>query len=66
MNKMFQILGKCNNKGEDMKSCGLTDGAVCSIVARVGAVTLVFVLAIAHAHTPVLAGEITAGVHCGK
>lgn len=59
----------CNIE-EDMRGVmgrtGLTDGAVLSIEASARAVTLVLVLAVPHTHTPVLAGEITAWVHCGK
>lgn len=37
-----------------MRITGLTDSAVLAIVAGASAVTLVFVLTIPHAHTPVL------------
>lgn len=63
---MFHIPQKCNNQREDMMSRGLTGGAVFSIVAGVGAVTLIFVLTVAHTHTPVLTGEITARIDCGQ
>lgn len=45
---------------------GLTDCAVFSIEAGAGTVTLILVLAVANTHTPVLTGEVTAWVHCGK
>lgn len=49
-----------------MKSRGLTGGAVFSIISGVCAVALIFVLTVAHAHTPVLTGEVTAWVDCGQ
>ena len=48
------------------KLLSLTDGAVFSLEAGAGAVTLVLVLSIPDTHTPVLAGEIAARVHCRK
>lgn len=49
-----------------VRKSGLTDSAVFSVVAGTSAITLILVLVIPHTHTPVLTGEITAWVHCGK
>lgn len=45
---------------------GLTDGAVFSEVSGTSAITLIFVFAVSHTHTPVLTGQIAAWVHCGR
>lgn len=45
---------------------GLTDCAVFSVVAGTSTVTLILVLTIPDAHTPVLTGEGTAWIDCGK
>lgn len=45
---------------------GLTDCAVFSVVAGTSAVTLILVLTVPDAHTPVLTGEGTAWIDCGK
>lgn len=45
---------------------GLTECAVFSVVAGTSAVTLILVLTVPDAHTPVLTGEGTAWIDCGK
>lgn len=49
-----------------MRVSGLTDSAVFSIETGASAVTLVLFLTIPYTHAPVLTGEITAWIHCGK
>lgn len=65
--KYFKFLQKQQiPRGYERHIQGLTDGAVFSVVASASAVTLVAVLAISHTHTPVLARQVAAGVHCQK
>lgn len=42
----------------------LTDGAVVSVEAGGGAVTLILICAEPHTHACILTGVITAGIHC--